>query len=277
MSQIIETKEIPLDQLVIGTSQVRTREVGKDIDELAESIKKLGLIQPILVAPAKEAGKYEIITGQRRFLAHKALGRTSIMASILGDKVNDTEAKIRSIAENLCRRDPNPKDYIDACTALFHKYGSVKAVAEELGLKPIRVSEYIKFDQLVPPLKEMVQKGEVDLKTALRAQLAASSSKDEKVDEGAAKRYALEMVGMSGAQQKRVIQSVQETPGRPVEQVIETARAGESFVKLNVRLIAPVAEALDRYSADQKEEADKSAADLIEEGLSGKGFLQSDE
>ena len=125
MANIIEIKEIPLDALVIGKGQVRVRDVGKGIDELASSIKKLGLLQPIVVCDSDEPGKYEILTGQRRFLAHKELHKDTITACILDEKVDEAEAKILSVTENLVRRDPNSKDYIDACTWLYRKYGSI--------------------------------------------------------------------------------------------------------------------------------------------------------
>ena len=75
MAKIKTVRDIPLDDLVIGKAQVRKRDVGKDIDELAESIRVVGLLEPIVVAPADKPGKFEIITGQRRFLAHQLLGR----------------------------------------------------------------------------------------------------------------------------------------------------------------------------------------------------------
>ena len=67
MAKIIEYREIPLDELVIGKGQARTQDLAKGIDELAISIKAQGLLQPIVVCPARESGKLEILTGQRRF------------------------------------------------------------------------------------------------------------------------------------------------------------------------------------------------------------------
>ena len=97
-------RNIRLEDLEIGLGQVRTADVGKDIPELAESIRKVGLLEPIVVAPAETAGKYEILTGQRRFLAHKELGREEIMAVVLDERVDPTTAKGISVTENLVRR-----------------------------------------------------------------------------------------------------------------------------------------------------------------------------
>jgi ParB family chromosome partitioning protein len=126
MASVKETKEIKLDDLVIGKGQVRLSGVGEDIDELAASIAKIGLLEPIVVCPAEKSGKYEILTGQRRFLAHKTLKRDTILACVLDSRVDETTAKIISVTENLVRKDLNRRDLITACTALYKVYGSVR-------------------------------------------------------------------------------------------------------------------------------------------------------
>lgn len=83
MAKIVEYRDVPLDDLTIGKAQARTSPSMADVDELASSIEKLGLLQPIVVCESVEAGRWEILTGQRRFLAHKRLGRKTIPAAIL--------------------------------------------------------------------------------------------------------------------------------------------------------------------------------------------------
>jgi ParB family chromosome partitioning protein len=72
MTRVQEVRDIKLSDLVIGKAQVRVRSVSKEIDELAESIRVHGLLEPIVVAPTDKEGIYEILTGQRRFLAHQS-------------------------------------------------------------------------------------------------------------------------------------------------------------------------------------------------------------
>ena len=66
MGIIRKTREIPLSELETGTGPARLRRVDQDIDELAESIRVVGLLEPIVVYE-NDRGKFEIITGQRRF------------------------------------------------------------------------------------------------------------------------------------------------------------------------------------------------------------------
>jgi len=274
MAQIIETKEIPMKDLVIGKGQVRVRNVGADIEELVASIKKMGLLEPIVVSPSEQDGKYEILTGQRRYLAHKQLKKDKILACILDEKVDETTAKIISITENLVRKDPNSKDYIDACTALYKRYGTIKAVAEETGLPYHKVSQYVKYDRLQPELKKMVDAGEVDIKVALRAQDAASVTGDFKVDD--AITLAKELSTMSGAQQTRVMQQKEDNPTAGIDEIIEAAKTGEKITQIVVTVTSTVHKSLKQYAKDESTNIDDAAASLITEGLISKGYAQEE-
>ncbi|MBU4186212.1 MAG: ParB/RepB/Spo0J family partition protein [Proteobacteria bacterium] len=275
MVKIIEVKDIPLDDLVIGKGQVRVRDVGKDIDELADSIDKRGLLQPIVVCPTDELGKYEILTGQRRFLAHKLLKRQTIQASVFDQKVDEIEAKIISVTENLVRRDPNSQDYIDSCTWLYRKYGSIKAVAEELGISPAKVSTFVKYDRLKPELKKMVENEGIDIKVALRAQDAASVTGE--FDPQEAIKLAKELSKMSGAQQAHVVKRLEKEPKADVDEVIEAAKTGEKVTQVIVTLGVMLHQSLKQYAKDEGTKTDEAARILVEEGLMGKGYTIEEE
>ena len=263
-------KDVRLADLVIDKAQVRTSHVGAEIDELAESIRVMGLLEPIVVCPAEQRGKYEILTGQRRYLAHKKLQRDTISAVVLDRRVDDSEAKAISIAENIMRRDLTPKELINGCTALFNKYGSIKAVVEETGLPYSKVSQYVKYVQLTPKLKKLVDAGTVNIKTALRAQAAAAPDGD--VNEDEAILLAKEMGGMSGEQQKRVLKSREENPEAGVEEVIEAAKSSAKVTQVIVTLSGSLHKSLQQFASDESVTQDEAAATLIEEGLKDKGF-----
>ena len=161
MATIKAVKEIPLKDLVIGKGQVRLRDVNKDVTELADSIRKIGLLEPIVVCPADKPGKYEIITGQRRFLAHQELKKETILAAVLDEKVDETTAKVLSISENLVRRDLNRRDLIDACRAAmrgesFLYPNAVTALVREY-LEQARRGEAAPEDPLTPRELQVVK------------------------------------------------------------------------------------------------------------------------
>lgn len=271
MANIRDVREIPLDDLVIGKGQVRVKDVQKDIDELAESIKVQGLLQPIVVCEAEKKGKYEILTGQRRFLAHKQLKLKTIRAVVLDDKIDESSAKAISITENLVRRDVSQKELIDACTSLYKKYGTIKAVCEATGLPSREVSHYVKYDRLIPKLKKMVDAGEVDIKVAIRAQDAAAAG-GEQADTAEAVKLAKELGSMTGVQQKKLVKEREENPHAPVEEIIEIAKTGAKVTQIIVTLTSEVHKWLQNYAQNEGTTQDDAAATLIEEGLAGKGF-----
>ena len=272
MAAIMEFREIPLADLNIGLAQVRIRDVAKEVDELADSINKVGLLEPIVVCPAEEAGKYEIITGQRRFLAHQELEKETIWAAVLDEQVDEITAKVLSVTENLVRRNLHSRDLIDVCTFLYRQYGSLKAVSEETGLSYSKVRQYVKYDQLVPQLKKLVDTGEVKLNTALRAQEASSASGEIKPDE--AVEFALDMEPMSGAQQSAIVKSRNSSPNRPADEIIEEAKSGGRITQVLITLTSEVHSALGQYAASQNTNSDDAAGMLIREGLSLNNFLE---
>ena len=271
MAKIVGFKEIALSDLVISKSQVRQRETGKEIDELVDSIQKVGLLEPILVAPAQTPGKFEIILGQRRFLAHQELGKETITAGMLSERVGELEAKVLSVTENLVRRDLNRKDLIDVCTYLYKQYGSMKDVAEETGLPYHRVREFVKYDRLLPELKEWVDRNpEANLKTALRAQDAAAVTGDLNPNE--AIKLAEEMSNMSGAQQEKIQKELEEDSTVSVDQAIEQAKSREKIIQFRITLGQQAHDSLRRFAKDEGTVLDDAAAQLIEEGLAIKGY-----
>jgi ParB family transcriptional regulator, chromosome partitioning protein len=272
MAKAQEIRDVKMADLIIGKSQVRVKDVGKEIDELAESIRVQGLLQPIVVIASDKKGKYEIVTGQRRYLACKQLKIDVIKAVVLGDKIDEAKAKAISVTENLVRRNLSQKELIDACTALFNKYGSIKVVCEETGLPRREVTNYVKYDRLVEPLQKMVKDGELDMKTALRAQDAAGAGSDDKPDPKAIVKLAQEMKSMTGAQQKKLIQIVETETHDNVDDVIESAKSGAKVKQIVVTLTDEIHKSLQEYAKSDGVNQDEAASTLIEDGLLGKGF-----
>lgn len=273
MAGIKEVKEIPLDDLVIGKGQVRLRDTAKGIDELADSIRKVGLLEPVVVCSAEVEGKYEIILGQRRFLACQELKKSTILAAVIDGHVEEIDAKILSLTENLIRQDLNTRDLIDVVNELYNKYGSIQAVVEETALPRSKVSKFVKYPRLVPELKALVDSREVKIDTALRAQEAAEVAGD--VDPTEAVELAKEMSAMSGAQQRKIVKDRQDNPSSPVDEIIEHSKSGGKITQVIVTLTDNIHRSLNSYADFEDRTLDDAAAMLIEEGLSQKGFLES--
>ena len=273
MAKIRETREIALTDLVFGKGQVRLTQPGKEIDELVDSIRVQGLLEPIVVCETDTSGQFEIITGQRRFYAHQTLGKDTIRATILDGPVTIEEAKAMSLTENLVRTDLNSTDLITVCTDLYRTYGSFKTVAEQTGLSADKVSKYVKYERLHPTLKALVDNDKVDIQTALRAQEAASVGVDD-VNPEDAKKFALEMSSMSGVQAKKMIETRKADPSMSADEVIEDAKAGGQIFQTLVTLTSTVNSALERYAGSQGLTKDDAAGTLIRDGLYVNNFLE---
>ena len=105
-------EEIPIESLTTSRSKMRTLCPAGEIAELTKSLKKLGLLNPIIVAPASVAGKYEIVIGQRRFLAVQTLGWAKIFAGILDQRPNDAQMRAILLTESQQNQVLQPEHHI---------------------------------------------------------------------------------------------------------------------------------------------------------------------
>ena len=127
-----QVKFLPLEDLDISELNVRRREITADLDELAKSLDRFGLHQPIVVAPKGE--RFAVVVGQRRYLAAKQLRWDQMPALVLSQPLERVQAILFSLSENIQRRDLSAQDKAEACLYLRGELGSVSAVAEALGV-----------------------------------------------------------------------------------------------------------------------------------------------
>jgi len=270
---------IPLDEIDIGTAQVRTENLQPDspaMQELMKSIEVQGLLQPIVVVEMQN-GRFEVIAGQRRLLAHQYLGRNAIQATVRKDDgLTEIQRTAISLTENLVREDNRQKELIAACTKLYRLYGSMRLVAEETGLSAGVVSQYVKYDQLCEPLKRQVEEAKLDMKVALQAQKAASNAQGE-VDETAAVKFAEELKPMNNVQRKNLVKIATESPSASVEETIEKGRKQPVLKQVVVTLGESLHTNLQKYAKEESQNQDEAAQSLIEDGLVRRGYAEEGE
>ena len=272
MAKITEYTELPLDDLVIGKGQARTVDIGKEIDELAKSIEAQGLLQPIVVCQSEQPGKWEILTGQRRYLAHRQLKRDKIVAAILDERVSEGEAKAISITENLIRRNLSGKELIDGITYLYKTYGTVKAVAEATGISTAKVRENVNYLRLLPELKQKVDDG-LDIEAALKAQDAYDNSQEDgepNLEEALV--LAEEMREMTGVQRKRLAKEIK--GNKPITEAIEDAKSGSKVTQIVATISEDTRKALRKFADNKELNQDEAVVELIEKALTDEGLLE---
>ncbi len=156
---------LALDQLVAGVYQPRTRMDEGALYELAESIKAQGIMQPILVrqlADGPNAGKYEIIAGERRFRASKLAGLAEV--PVLVRDVPDESAAAMALIENIQREDLNPLEEAQGLQRLVKEFGLThEQAAQAVGRSRSAASNLLRLLQLAEPVQTMLMAGDIDM------------------------------------------------------------------------------------------------------------------
>lgn len=128
------------------------------LEELSESIKEYGVIQPIVVS--KEEGYYAIVAGERRWRAAKLAGLTEIPA-IIRESDEQTNREI-SLIENIQREDLNPYEKALGIKSLMDKYGlTQEEVSKKIGKSRSSVSNTVRVLYLAPDVLELVKQGKL--------------------------------------------------------------------------------------------------------------------
>jgi ParB family chromosome partitioning protein len=140
--------EVDLDRIDAHPDQPRQTLDPAGITELAASIERHGLLQPIVVQPAAD-DRYTLVAGQRRLLAHHELGRTRIAALLTAGSRDEL-----ALIENLQRENLAPLDEAEALVALKQRHGyNQDELARALAKAKSTISELLSLDQLADALK----------------------------------------------------------------------------------------------------------------------------
>ena len=147
---------IPIHDIDKNPFQTRYVEDDDKLEELAESIKTSGVVQPILVRPSDEdEDRYILVMGERRLHASKKAGKTTIPAMVR--KLSPQQAAEMTIIENLQREDLSPLEQAQAFKVLSQEFAMTQAeIAERVGLSRESVSNYMRLLKLPREVMEML-------------------------------------------------------------------------------------------------------------------------
>jgi ParB family chromosome partitioning protein len=156
---------LSLDNMVAGVYQPRTRMDEGALYELAESIKSQGIMQPILVrrlGTGANAGKYEIIAGERRFRAAKLAGLSEV--PVLVRDVPDQAAAAMALIENIQREDLNPLEEAQGLQRLIKEFGLThEDAAQAVGRSRSAASNLLRLLNLADAVQTMLMAGDLDM------------------------------------------------------------------------------------------------------------------
>ncbi len=175
-----EIPQIPIEEIAFNPKQPRLTINNEKLEELSQSIKTKGVIQPILVRPRDNLGKkYELIAGERRLRASKLAGFDKIPAVI--KSVKDDELLEIALIENIQRDNLNPIEESKAYRDLLEEHGYTQEnLAKRVGKNRSTIANFIRLLQL----PEVIQKdlSEAKLSTGHARALLSLENEDQQVE-----------------------------------------------------------------------------------------------
>jgi len=154
-------RNLPVEFLQRGRYQPRTDFDPGALQELADSIKAQGVVQPIVVRPLG-GDKYEIIAGERRWRAAQLAGLAEIPALVR--EIPDEAAIAVALIENIQREDLNPLEEAAALKRLTEEFGLThQEVADAVGRSRVAVTNLLRLLDLHPDVKNYLQRGELEM------------------------------------------------------------------------------------------------------------------
>jgi len=169
-------RSIPIDKIVTNILQPR-KDLG-DLEELAQSIREKGIIEPIIVRTRD--GKFEIIAGERRFRAAEIAGLTEVPC--IEHDVPDNEALEITIIENIQRKDLNLFETAYSLKSLNDIYGYThQEISTKIGKSRVTVTELIRITELPPDVVKRCLELNISSKTFV-LELAKLKNKTEMME-----------------------------------------------------------------------------------------------
>jgi ParB family chromosome partitioning protein len=220
-----------LEIAAIDKNPFQTRYVDDNdaLEELADSIKANGVVQPIMVRPGDEEGRYILVLGERRLLASKKAGKTTIPALVR--RVSLQQAAEMTIVENLQREDLSALEQAEAFRVLSNEFKMTQQqIGERVGLSRASVTNYMRLLKLPREVMQLLAEKKLTFGEA-RELLALET--DDQISKAAL--YAVKK-GLTIEQIERLVLSMNGDldpfPGMP-GQVVK--KSGARWVDPNVR------------------------------------------
>ena len=278
--KFIKYEDVPLAQLYLGKSNVRTENVEEGLDDLAEHIAKHGLLEPIVVCKGDDE-KYEILSGTRRFHAHEKLNKAypgegwdKIPCHIRVPPDGDGERMAISLGEGLTQLPMTLEDCIDICNVLYQKYNDEKLVARKYGISVRLVKKYVKFARLPKLLQDNLSAFHENPKIAMNIALDAVDALDYTKDGDQPAEKVYELAKKLGTKKKisqeeymKMKLASEENPELPIDEIEEMAEKLSQPKRYAIMLSIEQEEKLVKIAKKLGKDSDQFMADLIEHAL----------
>ena len=259
-------KYLKIEDIDVSQLNVRRSNLQKGINELANSIREIGVQQPVMVF--KKGDRYELIIGQRRYLACKKADVTEIPAIITNIR-DRTHFIIKSLSENIHRRELDYRDKMQAALELQRRLKTVDAVAKFLGVTSQTVKNYFGYAGVPDEIKEMVTNKKFSASVAIRI---SKGIEDEKL----ALKVAEKIKDMPRSKERNLLIDVAivNPHEKRVNKLVKMASQMGKMKKITIYVTQRVYDAICEASREYETDRQMVVKEAIEEWLTRKGFYK---
>ncbi len=207
-----QTQQLPIEYLQRGKYQPRKDMNPEKLQELADSIRAQGIIQPIVVRQL-DLEKYEIVAGERRWRAAQLAGLQEV--PVLVREIDDRAAMAIALIENIQREDLNPLEEADALRKLLDEFGMThQQIADAVGRSRAAVTNLLRLIELNPEVKKLLVNRQLEMGHA-RALLSLNDSQQLTIAQKIVKD------GLSVRAAEQLVKQCHAEPKTPVEKQID--------------------------------------------------------
>lgn len=276
-----KTRNIKMDKLFLG--ELNERLEPGDLEGLAASIRKVGVLQPLIVRPVGE--KFEIIAGGRRFRAAAMANQSQVPCQI--KEVNDVDALQLSFQENEERKSASPLEYGLLCWKMANRLGDLKEVSERLGRTESWVSTRINAYELYrkakilpenksPALEGGISRdsssiGIVDANTIMQAVtsrpvnrfLAQQEGESEIVRTTFVKKLSEAFPKLDPSQKKKLITEFKRSPSEGIESLTQKIIAEPRGIKISLSFPSEVSAKINKILSKNDRKVEDWVRELV--------------
>lgn len=179
----MELAHFALTQLSVSAANMRHARKLPDVSDLIPSVRARGVLTPLLVRPSAMTDQFEIVAGRRRYHAVLAIagdgGEPPLLPCAIMAEGDDAAALEASIIENYARSDPDEVTQWVSFTRLIREGRSVAQIAATFGMEEAQVKRILALGNLLPRIRELYAKGEIDALSIRHLTLASRAKQTE--------------------------------------------------------------------------------------------------
>ena len=203
------------------------------LNDLADSIRQVGLLEPLVVRPVGNG--YEVVVGERRYRASQQVGLKTV--PVVVRQYTDEEVIELNLVENIQREDLSAIEKGNCCKLLLEKYqdkfNSAQALAKRLGLSPATVKTWLQLTQAPKQIQKMVAPAQVERRGTPEGKIDYTTARTimQRIPETERQLELGEKLASEGVSQKlarRVIEEAAKAPDRKVEEILTEIKAEPS-------------------------------------------------